>query len=152
MPRLEAVRGVKEWQQGVCFLTGERSIQLALVRREREGDRTAFDRDLCLYTDGSKRSLAGAPAGAGVYSPGGYLSEDRLTEMHVTFDGTQSVVRAELLAILVALRELPLAPPEGEGEGRWHLFTDSLTSLCLIDNYRRSRFTMRYHHLENITY
>jgi ribonuclease HI len=79
-----------------------------------------------VYTDGSLKRGDTLKAGAGVY----FASTGRT--MYIRFTGKRAILRAELVAILVALREWP------EDE-RIVIYTDSLLSLTSIQKAVRRK-------------
>ena len=72
-----------------------------------------------VYTDGSLKRGEELKAGAGVF----FTSSGRT--MHIKFTGRKAILRAELIAILVALREW-------DKDERMIIYTDSLLSLTNI--------------------
>jgi ribonuclease HI len=79
-----------------------------------------------VYTDGSLKRGEELKAGAGVF----FTSSGRT--MHIKFTGKKAILRAELIAILVALREWEL-------DDRIIIYTDSLLSLTSIQQAVRRK-------------
>ena len=86
------------------------------------------------YTDGSKAEHS-ERAGAGVFSQTNQGNRGHM----FTFDGPQSALRAELFGIQEATR---LALEEQKPA---NIFTDSLTSLYLLQRWARSPNTLKHH-------
>jgi ribonuclease HI len=104
-----------------------------------------FHPQQCTYTDGSfipptinsEGHIEGNTAGSGVYSP------NNNTKIAERLPGYQNILKAELNAILLAVKNIQLTKIDT------HIFTDSLNSIYLINNHIH-RPTSQHHHPDKL--
>ena len=99
----------------------------------------------CIYTDGSfippsknsEGQIVGNTVGSGVYSP------NNNTQISERLPGYQNILRAELNAILIAIKTIQTTQRD------IHIFTDSLNSIYLLNNHIQHP-TSQHHHPDKL--
>ena len=99
----------------------------------------------CIYTDGSfippsknsEGQIEGNTVGSGIYSP------NNNTQISERLPGYQNILRAELNAILIAIKTIQTTQTDT------HIFTDNLNSIYLINNHIQ-RPTSQHHHPDKL--